>query len=312
MIEMIPQPSVDLIGEALRSHLAVVVEATPDCVRFKHEADGHSYVAEIHMNENWGRVECDLGAPSASRASGQLLFKALEWNVQLTGAARFAINEKSFLCVQSEFPLGFETGLNAVIGEMLSSVGDAVLVARGLPAPDRAARPQGGPAGDSTGELDLVALCDEAGWLAKQRPGGLVTVGLEAPGSHYAAELRVGDSEIIFTVGFSLPETLSSASRQASVLLALSAGGLVRWVRTQPHTSGGETMLGFTVRCVRPPTPQEIANALGCLSVICQLGGEEFKALHHEAAAREYLAIRRWSVPEVDPQPPTQERNASS
>ena len=119
MIEMIPQTSVDLVGEALRSHGAKVVEATPECVRFKHTVNGYDYAAGIRMNEDWCSVECDLGVPSGSGAAGQILFEALQWNQQLPGPARFAINEKSSLSVQAEFPLGSEVDLKAAIDGVL-------------------------------------------------------------------------------------------------------------------------------------------------------------------------------------------------
>jgi hypothetical protein len=189
-------------------------------------------------------------------------------------------------------PIEGDASDNALQAQLSLSIDDLRQATRRHPIRDhRTARRNGLPE-----PPDLPALCTAAGWPFNRRNEGRITVQLEASDC-YAQAILAWDDGLRATVSLHHAEqSFSASARQAIALMLLQLGGTIRAVRPAVDSESGHEIPVLQAYLSPNPSPRQLDQILGALSVAVGLCQREVVLLSNEQMSLSYLSNRGWSA----------------
>lgn len=221
-----------------------------------------------------------------------MMWRALRFNATQSGPLHLAVapgNDRPHL--RGAVFAGDKTNFKARVDELCERA-RAILVAL-----NSRTRPSGAildweSTEASTAQPDgqrLIQLCAELDWPHIARGADGVDVMLECGHAHQARLQLTNTGGLTALVDLVDARSLTPVSRTATALLLLTASAVVRGVKGVVIQRDGVEHVDLAAACENPRSAGDVAQALGALSVACDLAGRETHALRHEALAREYL-----------------------
>jgi hypothetical protein len=264
----------------------------------------HPLPINIRVQQQW--LSFDARLPARGEALGRggaQLNELLSWNAVLPPNAKCCLArgaKKAFLAM--EIPLDDDVDLVRQVTEACEAFCEAVRAAAAtspLVTNSRAKRPilrDRSSTVQRETTTELRRLCEDAGWVCRERDGGQSAIPLDEPRAFCQARAyRSASGRIHLHVDLEAATPHSSASQQAIALLLLTACRVVRMARAA--VSPKEAGRGCCWEAVLPsrPTSDQLHHGLAALSVACRLTAREVAVLCEEEIARQYLKVRGWS-----------------
>ncbi len=249
-------------------------------------------VGHVALDGGWLALEAPLADEPLPRGGYEP--GLLAWNGLLTGGARFVLGTApSTVRVAADIVLEPDVDVLGRVAEAREGIVAALALLRGKDAGQASLPPDA--VADATG--DLLRLCRESGWPARERDGERLAIDLDVPDAvHQAVIERRADGAVVAAAPV-LDATMavlaapSARGARALAVLLLRAGGLLRIVRAAAPPDD-VAAARFEVVQRRPSVP-ELAHSFAALSLACRLAAAEAAALwHDDALARAYL--RDW------------------
>lgn len=219
----------------------------------------------------------------------------LRLNSLLRGHARFwRRTPGGAAAIRAEIPIDAESGVEPHIRETVAGMGDALRVLEGGELLWTAGREEEHCSAQGFGEEEaerIARLCRDAGWEARARTSGAVTVELKGGrGSlHQASIFPAGLEGAVCVVELVSLAGLGEDSQRAIPTLLLSASGAMRLVRPAVVPAPEGMAARLEVAFATSPPERELEHALCALQVAAGLCCHEARALAHEETARRYL-----------------------
>jgi hypothetical protein len=148
------------------------------------------------------------------------------------------------------------------------------------------------PADDPGRGEALLRLLELSQWPASRRASGRLFADLEIAGPAAQALILPTAAGPRVVVESHTWTALDAVSRTALGHLLLAAAAVVPLARPFASESPGRLAVGAEVFFASDPTPSEMSAALGALSVMGRLCGEELRVLGNASIAKEYLEVR--------------------
>lgn len=138
----------------------------------------------------------------------------------------------------------------------------------------------------------ILQICEQAGWIGRERSSGRVEVKAGGEGSTFRVELESND-RVTLRVSSSPAclEGWSSESRLALEVFSLRVNAAVRLARASVEESNGTTCFRTEVCFGAAPTSTELDLALSALAVAWGSSHREVAALQDPELARQYLVL---------------------
>lgn len=263
--------------------------------------NGEAITASARVEDVWLCLEAKLprGGQANDARGAVVLLKA---NGRLRGGARFALKGdggKRAVVLRSDTPLEEGVGLEGRVREACGGFREAaarwVALGRGGEGGKTLAGVRSANAASCPGGGTLQRACRDAWWEFAERAGGRLAVGLEVPGHLYQAVVSEEDGAVRWAAELSSGEGVAPVSRGALGILLLRVCGVVRMARAVVSEAEEAFATRLEVVAGAPASAGFFNHALSALSVGCALCGREVEVLHHDEAARAYLAARGWS-----------------
>lgn len=224
----------------------------------------------VKVEGEWLRMNASL--PAAGNE------ERLRAAASLPPRLRFALNDATTAHVEADLLLNVDAAVS-----FEETCGALAAVLDGATPPESA----------GAAEIDLAALCSEAGYEFHPRRAGGGSVSLDAPPEGGLAVLTPQGTGLHVAVDFQPLENAGAASHAAIARLLLRAAGQVRLVRPVLTEAHGALVPRFEIVFSAPPSVPLLGHGLGALSTVAALtAGECLALLGDEAVAREYLAMQ--------------------
>ncbi|MGA2439506.1 MAG: hypothetical protein ABSH08_00985 [Tepidisphaeraceae bacterium] len=277
---------------------AIAAEATEDRFGFWRVRCADGFQLTAILDDDW----LQLRAPFAQdhlhgQAIPRCAWEVLLRNSLLPGAAKLVkAADRPAICATVELPLDIEaTGDasdNALQAQLSLSIDDLRQATRRHPIRDHRAAPRSG----ASEVPDLPALCTAAGWPFNRRSEGRIAVQLEASDC-YAQAILAWDDGLRASVNLHRAEqSFSPSARQAIALMLLQLGGTVRAVRPAVDSESGHEIPVLQAYLSPNPSPRQLDQILGALSVAAGLCQREVVLLSDEQVSLRYLSVRGCSA----------------
>ena len=284
------QPARNSVQAVLASHASDVNfgDGTETQVCFGREKQpGHA-----KFRNGWFRIDVPLVADDAGLPSSSDIWAALKQARELHGAKVVLPVGGESLTVRAEFAVHDSEAGNAVLAAEVCTRNACQAIAKALRpgANGNVARSDDAAGNDS----QLQDQLREFGWQCTAGGNGRLSVDLEVANGSFPAEIsRVPDGYrlSVDVLMYNCQET-DEACRYALGLLLVRAGSAIRMAGAVACTTEDEVIPCFQVVVPAEPGTASWSDALGSLSVICELFTAEAEVLsQHPGLARAYLTM---------------------
>ena len=240
------------------------------------------------IDEMWLCLDIPLDRPITESSIGSCLMS----QSVLPGAAKFSLDpQQRRLHLQAEIPLWEDAPLRAGLQETLNALGTAASAGSVEPPAESAIADPRSEIPEDVME-QIVAACDEAGWVYSARGKSLLSVELTVRRKPYVARITVDGSGVRVGAEFLRLDAVEAHERFALSALLLSAAREIRWARPYADAPENGGSVGFEVRFPSVPGPGEVSHALGAISTALSLCAEEAMALRDKSIATQFLLVR--------------------
>ncbi len=289
------------MSEVTRTDVVVALEKLWPCVQ-ESGAGEWSLASSRRKSRKPHRVQATLSdewlrfdATVEAQTDPQQLWILLTSRAALDGWCKLALSEargdpKTRVCLIADIALDgddFSERLRRVFSKFLETL-------TWLQSGKKRKAARTGSPGVALETPQILQICEQAGWICRERSSGKVEVRAGGEGSAFRAELESNDR---VTLRASTPlaclKGWSAESRRALGIFVLRANAAVRLARAAVEESNGTGCVRLEVCFGTAPTSAELDMALSALAVAWGSSHREVAALEDPKLAQQYLVLTR-------------------